>query len=365
MTLALRTLRLIAFRSYARADLTVGANAIALAGPNGAGKTNILEAVSLLAPGRGLRRAQPDDFARSQAGVGWSVTALLDTPTDPTLLWTGAEPDQRRSAKRDEKTVSILSFSRVARILWLTPALDRVFVEGPAERRRFLDRIALSFTPDHADHASRYEKAMRDRNRLLKDGVSDPRWLGALEAQMVESGIGMAEGRRAALAGLLGAQDDESAFPRADAALEGEFEVEAPDAETYRARLHDARPRDGMAGRTLFGPHRSDLSVRYSAKNTPASACSTGEQKALLVSLILANVRALTAQTGAPPILLLDEIAAHFDADRRALLFAEIEALGVQAWMTGTEWALFESLGQKAQRFSVQEGESGSDVQPM
>ncbi len=364
MTLALRTLRLIAFRSYARADLDVGANVIALAGPNGAGKTNILEAVSLLAPGRGLRRAQPTDFARTQAGVGWSVTATLDTPTDPTLLWTGAEPEQRRMAKRDEKTVSVLSLGRIARILWLTPALDRVFVEGPAERRRFLDRIALSFAPEHAEHASRYEKAMRDRNRLLKDGISDPRWMSALEAQLVEAGLGMAAGRRTALAGLLAAQDEESAFPRADAVLEGEFEEESPDAETYRARLFDSRPRDGLAGRTLFGPHRSDLAVRYAAKDTPASACSTGEQKALLVSLILANARALTAQTGAPPILLLDEIAAHFDADRRALLFAEIETLGAQAWMTGTEWALFEALGSSAQRFVVKEGEAGSVAEP-
>ncbi|MCL4152210.1 UNVERIFIED_CONTAM: hypothetical protein GTU68_035842 [Idotea baltica] len=340
--MALKTLRLIAFRSYARADLSVGSGAIALAGPNGAGKTNILEAVSLLAPGRGLRRAQPTDFAREHAGLGWSVAATLDTPDDPTALWTGAEPDQRRTAKRDDKAVSVLSLGRVARILWLTPALDRVFVEGPAERRRFLDRIALNFSPDHAEHASRYEKAMRDRNRLLKDGVTDPKWLGALEAQMAESGLGMAEGRREALAGLLAAQDEESAFPRADATLEGTFEEDAPDAEAFRARLHDGRPKDGLAGRTLFGPHRSDLAVRYAAKDAPASTCSTGEQKALLVSLILANVRALTTKTGAPPILLLDEIAAHFDADRRALLFAEIEALGAQAWMTGidrTEWA--------------------------
>ncbi len=364
MTLAIRTLRLIAFRSYARADLDVGANAIALAGPNGAGKTNILEAVSLLAPGRGLRRALPADFARAQAAVGWSVTATMDTPSDPTVLWTGAEFEQRRTAKRDEKQVSVLSLGRVARILWLTPALDRVFVEGPAERRRFLDRIALSFFPEHAEHASRYEKAMRDRNRLLKDGVNDPRWLGALEAQMVEAGTGMAAGRRAALTGLLGAQDDASAFPRADVALEGAFETEAPDTERYRALLFDGRGRDGAAGRTLFGPHRSDLSVRYAAKDTPASACSTGEQKALLVSLILANARALTAKTGAPPILLLDEIAAHFDADRRALLFAEIEAMGVQAWMTGTEWALFDALGGQAQRFTVSETQNGSVVQP-
>jgi len=363
VTLALSTLRLIAFRSYARADLLVGANAIALAGANGAGKTNILEAVSLLAPGRGLRRAQPVDFARQPSNIGWSVSATLETQGDPTVLWTGAEAEARRTAKRDEKTVSVLSLGRIARIIWLTPALDRVFVEGPAERRRFLDRIALSFSPDHAEHASRYEKSMRDRNRLLKDGVSDQRWLSALESQMVESGLGLAQGRREALSGLLAAQDDESAFPRADAALEGEFEDFAPDANAYTARLFDARHQDGLAGRTLFGPHRSDLAVRYAAKNTPASACSTGEQKALLVSLILANARALTAKTGAPPILLLDEIAAHFDADRRALLFAEIESLGAQAWMTGTEWALFEALGEKAQRFAVSEGEDGSVIE--
>ena len=363
MTLALRTLRLIAFRSYARADIEVGAHAIALAGPNGAGKTNILEAVSLLAPGRGLRRAQPADFARHPTNIGWSITATLDTPADPTVLWTGAESDARRTAKRDEKNVSVLSLGRVARILWLTPALDRVFVEGPAERRRFLDRIALNFSPEHAEHASRYEKAMRDRNRLLKDGINDPRWLGALEAQLVDSGLGLASGRREALAGLLAAQDGESAFPRAEAKLEGSFEDESPDAEAYTARLFDARPRDGAAGRTLYGPHLSDLAVRYAAKDVPASACSTGEQKALLVSLILANARALTIRTGAPPILLLDEIAAHFDADRRALLFAEIEALGAQAWMTGTEWELFEALGARAQRFAVSENESGSTME--
>ncbi len=362
MTLALTTLRLIAFRSYARADLVVGANAIALAGPNGAGKTNILEAVSLLAPGRGLRRAQPADFARQPSNIGWSITAALETPSDPTVLWTGAEAEARRTAKRDEKTVSVLSLGRIARILWLTPALDRVFVEGPAERRRFLDRIALSFSPDHAEHASRYEKSMRDRNRLLKDGINDQRWLSALENQMVESGLGLARGRREALEGLLAAQDSESAFPRAAAVLEGEFEDFAPDAESYTARLFDARPQDGLAGRTLFGPHRSDLAVRYAAKDTPASACSTGEQKALLVNLILANARALTKKTGAPPILLLDEIAAHFDSDRRALLFAEIEALGAQAWMTGTEWALFDALGEKAQRFEVNECDEGSTL---
>ncbi len=363
MTLALRTLRLIAFRSYARADLEIGANAIALTGPNGAGKTNILEAVSLLTPGRGLRRAGPADFARTQAGIGWSVTARLDAPNGPTELWTGAEPEQRRTAKRDGKPVSVLSLGRAARILWLTPALDRVFVEGPAERRRFLDRIALSFDPEHAGHALRYEKAMRERNRLLKDGMSDPRWMSALEAQMAGAGLDMASGRQRALSALLYAQNDESTFPRAEAVLEGDFEEQNPDTETYRARLFDGRPGDTAAGRTLFGPHRSDLSVTYASKAAPAAACSTGEQKALLVSLVLANARALSAQEGMPPVLLFDEIAAHFDAERRALLFAEIEALGAQTWMTGTERSLFEALGAEAQRLNVCDNGNGSVLQ--
>ena len=194
MTLAIRTLKLIAFRSYARLDLEVTAPMIALTGANGAGKTNILEAISLLAPGRGLRRASPTDFARKAQGIGWAVTATLDTPTDPVTLWTGAGTDARRTAKQDDKATSVLSLGRTARLLWLTPALDRVFVEGPGERRRFLDRMTLSLLPDHAETATRYDRAMRERNRVLKDG-GDPRWLTALEAQMAEHGVALARGR--------------------------------------------------------------------------------------------------------------------------------------------------------------------------
>ena len=268
-------------------------------------------------------------------------------------------PKAAARQSRMARQSSVLSLGRTARIIWLTPALDRVFVEGPGERRRFLDRITLSFSPDHAEQSSRYEKAMRERNRLLKDGIADPAWLGGLEVQMAEAGTALAKNRRLALAALLMAQNGTSAFPRAEATLEEEFDVDG-----FAAQLRDGRPRDTLAGRTLAGPHRSDLEVRYAAKDAPAATCSTGEQKALLVSLILANARALAAKTGAPPILLLDEIAAHFDADRRALLFAEIEALGAQAWMTGTEWALFEALGPTAQRFAVSEGDGGSVLTP-
>jgi len=360
LTLALRHLKLVAFRSYARLDLDVNARMVALTGANGAGKTNILEAISLLAPGRGLRRASPADFARKQQGIGWAVSALLDTATDPVMLWTGAGEDARRTARQDDKAATVLSLGRVARLLWLTPALDRVFVEGPGERRRFLDRMTLSLLPDHAETATRYDRAMRERNRLLKEG-GDPRWLSALEGQMAEHGVALARGRAHALAALLSAQEDAGAFPRAEAAMIGEFDA-GTEPEALARLLHDARPRDAQAGRALTGPHRSDLAVRYAAKDAPAADCSTGEQKALLVSLILANARALHAETGAAPILLLDEIAAHFDADRRAALFTEIAEVGAQAWMTGTEPALFEAMGDGAQRLAVSEGGEGSVV---
>jgi len=361
LTLAVRHLKLAAFRSYARLDLMVDARMIALTGANGAGKTNILEAISLLAPGRGLRRAAPADFARKQQGIGWAVSATLDTARDPVMLWTGAGADGRRTAKQDDKGTSVLSLGRVARLLWLTPALDRVFVEGPGERRRFLDRMTLSLLPDHAETATRYDRAMRERNRLLKEGRDDPRWLSALEGQMAEHGVALARGRAHALGALLSAQGSGGAFPRAEATIEGEFDGDMG-ADAFAALLHDARPRDAQAARALTGPHRSDLIVRYTEKDAPAAECSTGEQKALLVSLILANARALHAETGAAPVLLLDEIAAHFDADRRAALFAEIETLGAQAWMTGTEPGLFDAMQGDALRLEARDGDGGSEV---
>ncbi len=366
MTLALTHLRMIAFRSYARLDLDLQPGIIALAGANGAGKTNILEAVSLLSPGRGLRRAAPGDFARKPEEIGWAVTATLATRLDPVELWTGADDSGKRVAKRDGKAASVLSLGSVARVLWLTPALDRVFVEGPAERRRFLDRMTLSLNPGHAAATVRFEKAMRERNRLLKDGVTDARWLGALEGHMAEAGVALALARQQALDALLAAQGgDQGAFPRAEAVIEGGFNAVLEGSngvETYARLLADERGRDAQAGRTLVGPHRSDLAVRYASKNAPAADCSTGEQKALLVSLLLANARAIHAGTGAPPILLLDEIAAHFDATRREALFAEIAGLGAQAWMTGTEWPLFEALPDTVQRFSVFDADGASSV---
>jgi DNA replication and repair protein RecF len=238
-------------------------------------------------------------------------------------------------------------------------------VEGPGERRRFLDRMTLSLLPDHAETATRYDRAMRERNRLLKDGGDDGRWLSALEAQMAEHGVALAKGRAHVLEALLAAQgaapDSAGAFPRAEAVIIGEFDAEMT-TEGFARVLAEGRGRDAQAGRTLIGPHRSDLAVRYAEKDAPASECSTGEQKALLVSLLLANARALHAETGTAPILLLDEIAAHFDADRRAALFTEIEALGAQAWMTGTEPGLFDAMGSSAQRIEVSECDAGSTI---
>lgn len=364
MVLAVKTLSLRAFRSYPRLDLSCGEGLIALAGPNGSGKTNILEAVSLLAPGRGLRHSSGGELMSRDGTSGWSIESMLATGSDPAELWTGGATDARRTARIDGKPATIVALGRVARMIWLTPALDRIFVEAPGERRKFLDRLTLSLEPDHASVSVRYERARTERNRLLKDGVDNPGWLSAVEAQMAQYGVEVGLARRRTLAALLEAQGD-GAFPRAEAAITGSFEaiLDSGDGrEGFEARLRDGRAADMAAGRTLEGPHRSDLEVVYAEKNAPAGQCSTGEQKALLVSLVLANARALASRTGSAPIMLFDEIAAHFDSERRAALFAEIQGLGAQAWMTGTEWALFEALGSKAVRLSVQETDGRSEI---
>jgi DNA replication and repair protein RecF len=252
-------------------------------------------------------------------------------------------------------------------MLWLTPAMDRLWIEGADGRRRFLDRIALSFEPAHGEVAVAYEKAMRERNRLLRDGVTDAGWYGAVEAQMASSGAALDAARRRAVARLTRAQAGAAtAFPVADLVLVGPDGAEG--AAWDEAGLADALARgrraDMGAGRTLVGPHRDDLAASYAEKGMPAERCSTGEQKALLLSLVLANARALAADIGAAPILLLDEVAAHLDPGRRAALYDEVIALGAQAWMTGTEAALFDGLGGQAQGFAVRAGDGGSEVVP-
>lgn len=360
--LAISSLTLSHFRSHKAARLVFDGRPVALVGPNGAGKTNILEAVSLLSPGRGLRRAAADDLARRPEAVGWKISALVAGIAADHDIETGAEPGEPRSLRIDGKPAPQTSLGRILRILWLVPAMDRLWIEAAEGRRRFLDRIALSFMPDHADVTLAYEKAMRDRNRLLKDQQSDARWYGALEAQMVEAGTALAANRQAALARLAEAQDGGSAFPRAELSLTGpDGEPDLP-IEDLALALAEGRRRDMAAGRTLQGPHRSDLRAIYASKGAEAGQCSTGEQKALLISLILANARALAADLGRAPVILLDEVAAHLDISRRAALYDEICALGAQAIMTGTEAALFEAMGDRGSVVTVSDDHGMSRI---
>lgn len=363
MALSLSSLTLSHFRSHKLARLAVDARPVAIHGPNGAGKTNILEAVSLCSPGRGLRRASAEDMTRRPEALGWKLSAVLHAGAQVHELETWSENGAARQVRIDGKATSQTALGRVARVLWLIPSMDRLWIEGAEGRRRFLDRMTLSFLPDHAQVSLDYDKAMRERNRLLKDMVRDPHWYAALEQRMAETGAAIHANRLHALEELAEAQRDaRTAFPAATLTLEP-GELGMPDTSgALRAALADGRKRDLAAGRTLIGPHRGDLFGVYTAKGVPAKDCSTGEQKALLVSLILANARALAKGFGSPPLLLLDEVAAHLDADRRAALYDEICALGAQAWMTGTEMQLFDSLGARAQYVEVTESDGISAV---
>ena len=361
--LALTSLTLAQFRSYRAARLALDGRPIAIYGRNGAGKTNILEAVSLFSPGRGLRRAGADALEFSNgAGQGWKLQSTLESLSQTHEVATWALPGASRQVTIDDKAAPQTALGRIARVVWLVPSMDRLWIEGADGRRRFLDRMTLSFEPSHSEAVLAYEKAMRERNRLLKDMVRDASWYTALEAQMAKAGIQIHANREQALSRLAAAQDGaETQFPAADLAL---THAEGPLPETeadYARALENNRPQDLRAGRTLMGPHRADLVATYAAKSLPASQCSTGEQKALLLSLILANARALAEDFGAPPLLLLDEVAAHLDAGRRAALFDEIVGLGAQAWMTGTGPELFEELGARAQYLEVGE-ENGESV---
>ncbi|MDM7931847.1 DNA replication/repair protein RecF [Tabrizicola sp.] len=358
--LVIETLALSHFRSHRAARLVLDGRPVALVGPNGAGKTNVLEAVSLLSPGRGLRRAAADDLARRPEALGWKISAAVQGLSAAHEIETWAEPGESRQVRIDGKAATQASLGRVLRILWLVPAMDRLWIEAAEGRRRFLDRMTLSFAPDQAELSLTYEKAMRDRNRLIRDQVTDPHWYAALETQMAEAGQQITANRRAALARIAEAVNPDSAFPSTDLALIGPDGADEP--ENLAAALAEGRRRDIAAGRTLVGPHRADLAARYAAKGVAADQCSTGEQKALLISLILANARALAQDLGRAPILLLDEVAAHLDAARRAALYDEICALGAQALMTGTDLDLFDALGQRGQRLAVRDDGAGTAI---
>lgn len=319
---------------------------LVLFGPNGAGKTNILEALSMLAPGRGLRRASAAEQGRLAEGAGWRIRAELGDH----LIETGARPGQTRHVLLDDKPQPQIALGRLLRVIWLVPAMDRLFTDPPETRRRFLDRMALSLLPDHAEIAQNYDRAMRERNRLLRDQVADPGWYRALEAQMGEAGAALTRNRQQAIS-MIGAAQDDGEFPAARLVLlAGEGHADDPDPASITARLAEMRRRDLAAGRSLSGPHRADLGASWGADDMPAALSSTGEQKALLLSLILANARVLGDQ---PVLLLLDEVAAHLDAGRRALLHDAIAALSAQTVLTGTAPELFSTLAGRAQMLAI------------
>ncbi|MGQ7793241.1 DNA replication/repair protein RecF [Faunimonas sp. B44] len=355
----LGSLRLTDFRNYETLSLAVGSRLMAFVGPNGAGKTNLLEAVSLLTPGRGLRRAAYEELIRLGGGDRWAVAATLRSGARDVRLGTGWErpapgsADQGRIVRIEgEPAPSAEALLEYLRILWITPAMDGLFTGPAGDRRRFLDRLVLSVDPDHGRRSREFERLLTSRNRLIEDAAA-PSWLDAVEAELAARGVAIALARAetvALLSARIAGRAAESAFPAAGLSLQGEFEPllegrSAAQAElAYRQALRDGRGRDRAARRTLFGPHRTDLDVLFAEKGVAAALSSTGEQKALLIGLILAHAELVAATSGLVPVLLLDEIAAHLDENRRAALFERLHALGGQALMTGTDPLLFRDL---------------------
>jgi len=377
--LAVRQLRLTDFRNYRQLRLDCGLEPVVLVGGNGTGKTNLLEALSFLAPGRGLRRARLDEVGHRLRGeepgtvqtvAPWAVAATLDTPDGRLAIGTGLEPGRgegspsRRIVRIDGKSASSqTALGLHVAAVWLTPQLDRLFLDGASERRRFLDRLVTALHPQHAGDVAAYEHALRQRARVLAEGGRDPHWFNALEDTMARHGVALAAARadtvhRLDAAARLGI----GPFPRAALSMAGEVDgwldtMAALDAEDrLRAELAANRLRDAEAGTTSIGPHRSDLAVRHLDLDLPAAEGSTGQQKAVLVSIALAHARLVAMSRGRPPLLLLDEISAHLDAERRTALFDEVVALGAQSWMTGTDAELFAPLRGRAQILCVADG---------
>ncbi|MBN8607788.1 MAG: DNA replication/repair protein RecF [Caulobacterales bacterium] len=366
-------LTLTDFRNHAALDLRLDGRPVCLFGPNGAGKTNILEALTMLAPGRGLRTASLTDVARAGdefRAQPWAVSARIVLDGEETIVGAGAErtPEGgvKRVVRRDGQPATAADLAEAARMTWLTPAMDRLW-SGPAgDRRKFFDRLTLARASEHGHAAAAYERAMRERQRLLSERNFDESWLSGLEREMSAHGAAIAAARVETLHRLQTAIDarPDGAFPKAllelEGLLEARFENGAASAdveEDFAELLRDVRGRDAGAGRALDGPHRSDLLARHAAKDMPADQCSTGEQKALLVGLTLAQARALASDPGAgPSLILIDEAAAHLDGIRRAALFDELLANAGQAWLTGTDENLFEAFGDRAQRFEVKDG---------
>jgi DNA replication and repair protein RecF len=370
----IRRLTLSNFRSYHAAQVEVGASLIVITGPNGAGKTNLIEGISFLAPGRGLRRATLADVAFAEGDGSWAVSADVDGALGLATLGTGIEPPAAEDAAPARKcridrepVASAAAFADHLRVVWLIPAMDGLF-NGPAsERRRFLDRLVLAVDAEHGSRVNALERALRSRNRLLEEPRPDPHWLDAVEHETAELAVAVTALRVETVSRLQAAlatrRDPSAAFPAAEIALAGWMEqlmplhpaVEVED--RYRQMLKDNRTRDAAAGRTLDGPHLSDLSVGYAAKNIAAADASTGEQKALVIGLVLAHAGLLAEMSGFAPVLLLDEVVAHLDPSRRVALYAELEKLGAQAWLTGADAAAFAEIAARADMLEVSPGD--------
>ncbi len=367
---AVLSLNLRDFRNYAELHLRLSGKPVVLTGPNGAGKTNILEALSFLSPGRGLRRARLSEVSRSDGGAGWVAQADLASCIGPVAIGTGlAETGEDDGAERrvvrinGETASSANGLVEYLDVVWLTPQMDRLFVEGLSTRRRFMDRLVYGLDGGHARQVAAYEKAMRERNRLLKSGSGDTAWLAALESQMAEHGVAVAAARRDGLARIeAGMALATGPFPRARLAAQGPVETwlaEMPALaaeEKLRRLLADKRGIDREAGAATEGPHRSDMAVWHAEKDQPAAQCSTGEQKALLIAITLANARLIRARRGMAPLMLLDEVSAHLDIRRRTSLYDELLGLGGQVWLTGTDEDLFAGLDGRAEFFTVADG---------
>ena len=370
----IRRLTLTNFRSYHAAQVALDrAGPVVLTGANGAGKTNLIEAISLLAPGRGLRRATMEELAFTEGDGAWAVSAEIEGMLGLATLGTGIEPpanDEATPARRcriDRESVgSATAFADHLRVVWLTPAMDPLF-NGPAsERRRFLDRLVLAVDAQHSSRVAALERSLRSRNRLLEDSPGDSHWLDAIEHETAEVAVAVAAGRAETVtrlsATLAAARAQAPEFPQAEIELQGWMEQLLPNhsaieiEDRYRTLLKDNRARDAAAGRTLDGPHLSDLAVRHASKSIPAADASTGEQKALLIRLVLAHAGLIKQMTGFAPLLLLDEVVAHLDPARRTALYDALSSLGAQVWMTGADPAAFGDIIGRAQVFVVRNG---------
>lgn len=355
-------IRLTGFRNYSSLDMQISPLPVVLTGFNGAGKTNLLEAVSFLSPGRGLRGVSLAEVDQHGSDGGWSVSAMVVSDAGNVRLGTGRDinsPERRRVSIDGESSLSQQVLAEYVSVIWLTPAMDGIFTGAAQSRRKFFDRIVYSFFPDHAALLNKYERALRERNRLLAMPRPDGRWLDAAEQQIVQYGLAVAACRNDALRLILPHIGKACSFPVPELSIDGEVEaktqqIPAVEAEEWwRGELRASRHKDMLSGRTAIGVHRSDFIVRFALKNQPAHLCSTGEQKALMLSLIMAVARARREWTGRSPILLLDEVVAHLDAARREDFFGQLVELGVQAWMTGTDISTFSPLGEQAQFLTV------------